>query len=114
MSTKLVVMILMVAGTFWVLSALAFVAFYMYLKDKDVDMNKILPLYKKDVSTIIVGKYNNNNFYVNKGKTLVNPYDHLIGEVTLYLDYETNIFYRYDANEDEYYPLARNLKEEEK
>lgn len=114
MSTKIIVLILMVIGTFWVLSALAFIAFYMYLKNKDVDMNKILPLYKKDVSTIIVGKYINNHFYINKGKTIVNPYDHLNGEVTLYLDYETNIFYRYSVDEDEYYPLAKNLKEETK
>ena len=66
MSTKIIVLILMIAGTFWVLSVLAFIAFYMYLKNKDVDMNKILPLYKKDVSNIIVGKYINNDFYINK------------------------------------------------
>lgn len=118
MSTKIIVLILMVAGTFWVLSALAFIAFYMYLKNKDVDMNKILPLYKKDVSadvsTIIVGKYINNDFYINKGLLLVNPYDHSNDDVTLYLDYETNIFYRYSVTDDEYYPLAIYLKEEEK
>ena len=114
MSTKIIVLILMVAGTFWVLSVLAFIAFYMYLKNKDVDMNKILPLYKKDVSNILVGKYINNDFYINKGILLVNPYDHLNNDVTLYLDYETHIFYKYSVIDDEYYPLANYLKEEEK
>lgn len=106
MSSKVILLIALGYIFIAFVSAVVFIAIYIHKKDKEVDLNKILPLYKRDAKRIVIGMYGDNNFYVDKGQTLINPYDY-VTKKTIYIDKTLKLAFIYDFNEDEYCAIAR-------
>lgn len=106
MSTKVIVVLVILGCIIWVMSAFVFIGVCIHAKINEVDIDKILPLYKKEAEHIIVGQYHHNNFYIDNGKTTINPYDY-INRKTIYIDSTIEVVFVYDFEEDEYRPVGR-------
>ena len=106
MSTKVIVVLVILGCIIWVMSAFVFIGVYIQAKMKGLGSGKGLPGYKEEAGQIIVGEYHHNNFYVDNGKTTINPYDY-INRKTIYIDSTIEVVFVYDFEEDEYRPVGR-------